>query len=65
MTERLDDLVKEMLEARRGHWPAIAKAAGVSTSWISQFVRGIIKNPGIETLRKLFEALKRGGGRAW
>jgi hypothetical protein len=49
--------VKALLESRRGDWPAICLAAGVSHSWISKFVRGHIDNPGYLTLRNLREHL--------
>lgn len=47
-------IVREALEARRGQWPELANAAGVSHSWISQFVRGKIPNPGVATLERLW-----------
>ncbi len=50
----LDDLVRRMLAERRGDWPRIAREADVSHSWISQFVRGKIDNPGYATLRRLY-----------
>ena len=58
MKTQLDSKVRAALEARRGDWPAIAQRAGVSHSWLSQFVRGLIPNPGIETLRAVAAALK-------
>lgn len=53
MSTDLDVQVRRLLEARRGDWGSIASAADVSHSWISQFVRGLIPNPGFNTLRKL------------
>lgn len=50
----LDDLVRRMLAERRGDWPRIAREADVSHSWISQFVRQKIDNPGYATLRRLY-----------
>lgn len=58
--KHLDQNVKDMLQARKGKWRHIAQTAGVSESWVSQFMRGIIPNPGIETLRKLHRAMKEG-----
>lgn len=53
MSISLDTDVRAALEARRGEWRLIAEQANVSHSWISQFVRGKIPNPGFETLRGL------------
>lgn len=58
MTTDLDAEVRRQLEQRRGIWPVIAIEAGISHSWISQFVRGRIPNPGYQTLKKLHSALK-------
>jgi len=49
----LDIEVKTALEARRGDWKQIAEESGISYSWISQFVREKIPNPGFATLRDL------------
>jgi len=57
MNAGLDITVREALQRRRGEWPALAEQAGVSHSWISQFVRGRIPNPGYRTLQKLAGAL--------
>ena len=60
----LDAEVRRQLEERRGRWPTIAVEAGISHSWISQFVRHRIPNPGYATLCKLQDALEdkgRGG----
>lgn len=53
----LDQRVKDALDSKRGDWPGIAEKAGVSHSWISQYVRGKIPNPGFETLKRLHGAL--------
>lgn len=53
MENELDSQVRDALLARKGDWPRIARKAEVSHSWISQFVREKIPNPGIETLRRL------------
>jgi len=52
----LDVIVRDMLEARRGHWLQVAKKSGVSRSWFTQFMNGKFPNPGIDTLRKIYEA---------
>jgi transcriptional regulator with XRE-family HTH domain len=57
MSTELDTEVRAMLEKRRGDWKRIAADAEVSHSWISQFVRGLIPNPGYATLKKLREYL--------
>ena len=53
METELDTKVRAALERRRGEWKAIAERAGISHSWISQFVRNKIRNPGYATLRDL------------
>jgi len=57
MSTELDIEVRTLLEQRRGDWKRIAADAEVSHSWISQFVRGLIPNPGYVTLKKLREHL--------
>lgn len=57
MDTDLDTQVRELLEKRRGDWPTIATASGVSYSWLSQFVRAKIPNPGYVTLKKLHAVL--------
>jgi transcriptional regulator with XRE-family HTH domain len=56
MEKPLDLIVKDILEARRGEWQAISEEANVSHSWLSKFVNGHIPNPGLATLRKVYEA---------
>ena len=56
----LVDELKVILEARRGDWQKIADDSQlVSHSWISQFMRGLIANPGYGTLVKLRAYLER------
>lgn len=52
--------LRDRLADARGQWRAIAEASGISYSWLSQFARGIITNPGYVTLCKLRPALPRG-----
>jgi len=52
-----DEAVRKGLDARRGEWKEIAASAGVSHSWISQFVRGLIANPGYRTLETIQRVL--------
>jgi len=53
----LDLEVRELLDARRGDWQRIAEGAAISHSWISQFMRGKIPNPGFATLSNLRDHL--------
>ena len=57
MDIELDTQVREALQQRRGDWPQIAAKAEVSHSWISQFVRHKIPNPGYATLKRLHAEL--------
>ncbi len=61
---RLDDRVRALLVAKKGDWPRIALKADVSHSWISQFVRGKIPNPGFATLTRLEAELLADGAPA-
>jgi transcriptional regulator with XRE-family HTH domain len=53
MSKPLDIEVRELLEQRRGTWASVARECEISHSWISQFVRGKIPNPGFVTLSRL------------
>jgi transcriptional regulator with XRE-family HTH domain len=53
MNLSLDADVRAALQKRRGEWKLIAEQSKVSHSWISQFVRGKIDNPGYATLKSL------------
>lgn len=57
MRIEFDSELRERLDKMRGEWPRIAAKADVSHSWLSQFARDKIPNPGIVTLRKLCDAL--------
>lgn len=57
MSTPLDIEVREALERKRGEWKRVAADTGVSYSWISQFVRGKIPNPGFATLTCLRDKL--------
>jgi transcriptional regulator with XRE-family HTH domain len=52
-TPDTDEVVRGLLNARRGEWESIARKAGVSYSWVSKFMNDHIPNPGNTTLRKL------------
>jgi transcriptional regulator with XRE-family HTH domain len=57
--EALDTQLKASLDKRRGDWKQIADASGISYSWLSQFVRDKIPNPGYATLQKLAATLQK------
>jgi len=59
MENNLDTQVRELLESRRGEWPAIAEGSNVSYSWLSKFANGHIPNPGLVTLRELHQFLTK------
>ena len=44
---------REELNARRGDWPAVAEATGLSYSWVCKFARGRYRNPGIAHVQAL------------
>lgn len=59
MSKPLDVEVRAALERKRGAWKRVAADTGVSYSWISQFVRGKIPNPGYATLVRLRDELAK------
>jgi len=59
MSTPLDIEVRAALEQKRGAWKRVAADAGVSYSWISQFVRNKIPNPGYATLVRLRDELAK------
>lgn len=61
MSQELDIEVRSLLQAKRGEWRRIANEGGVSYSWVSQFVRGKIPNPGFATLKRLHRLMKTAG----
>ena len=50
--------VRELLHARKGDWPALARQAGVPYSTMSKIAQGFIENPRIETVDKLLAVLR-------
>ena len=52
------------LQASRGHWPEIARNAGVSYSWIVKFANEKIPDPRIGSLERLQVALSSRAGSA-
>lgn len=61
--ERDAAALREQLNACRGQWPLIALSGEVSHSWLSQFARGLIPNPGVATLQRVHAALSEFTGR--
>ena len=64
MDTELDTRLRAELDRRRGDWPRISKDADVSHSWVSQFVRGKIPNPGYATLKRIQAALSASADQA-
>ena len=54
----MDKLI-ELLDARRGKWPAIAKASGVNISTICRIADGTTKYPRHETVQSLISAARK------
>lgn len=52
-TPDTDEVVRDLLNGRKGEWESIATKAGVSYSWVSKFMNSHIPNPGNTTLKKL------------
>lgn len=48
---------RERLGGYKGSWPEIAVAGGVSYSWLQKFACGRIKNPTIDSLQGVINAL--------
>lgn len=59
MHTNLDQIVRELLAARKGDWQALSEASDVSYSWLSKFFNGHIPNPGFATLKKLHDELTK------
>lgn len=53
----LDQIVFRKLDSLRGWWFLISRRSGISYSWITKFMSGHVKNPGILTLRVLRNCL--------
>ena len=45
--------VKAELERRRGEWPALCEATGISYHWLTKLARGVIRDPGISKIDRL------------
>jgi len=53
MEQTLLDFVLESLEASRGRWPEIAKAAGVPYHTLTKIAQRQIGNPGVRHIQQL------------
>ena len=56
LTQRRDQIIIELRRVE-GRWPEVSRISGVSHSWISQFARRKIQNPGVETLERVAGAI--------
>jgi len=59
MSKNLDTEVRAALTRHKGNWFKIAYISGVSAAWVSQFQRGLILNPGIQTLRDVMAGVRK------
>jgi hypothetical protein len=50
---------RERLVALRGHWPDVAKAAGLSYSWVQKFGYAQIPNPTVNSLAAVVDGIDR------
>lgn len=58
-------LLQTRLQRRRGEWPSIAQAAGLSYWWVMKVGQGKIAEPGLRKVEKLVAELDaRDQGRA-
>jgi transcriptional regulator with XRE-family HTH domain len=62
MPARLDDQIRRLLNKRRGDWPRIAAASGVSYSWLTKLAQGTLANPSYMRLERVLEQLNKGPG---
>lgn len=45
--------LRASLQRRRGDWPALCKATGLSYWWVTKFAQGRIREPGLSKVEKL------------
>lgn len=50
--------LQKQVRRNRGRYKELSQLSGVSWSWISQFGRGLIRNPTIKTVGAIEAALK-------
>jgi transcriptional regulator with XRE-family HTH domain len=53
----LDQSARDLLLARRGDWPRIAQATGISYGWITKFAQNVGGDPSYKRLRQLHDYL--------
>lgn len=54
---KLKPLLKKGIESHRGHWPEIARRAGVSYSTITHIMQNSNDNPGLDTIQAILNVL--------
>ena len=45
--------LRSALHSRKGDWPAICSATGLSYWWLTKFAQGRIRDPGLSKVEKL------------
>lgn len=50
---------KAFLKTKKGYWPHLAEKVGVTPQWISKFMKGDIKEPGINKISAILEYAKK------
>ncbi len=45
--------VRTELQRRKGDWPTLCKTAGLSYWWLTKFVQGRIREPGLSKIERL------------
>lgn len=45
--------VRASLQSRKGDWPAICAATGLSYWWLTKFAQGRIREPGLSKIERL------------
>ena len=55
------ELTKQYLLSKKGHWPEIEKATGISTQWMSNFVRGFYKSNKATHVKDILEYARAEG----
>lgn len=56
MESMIDSLVTK-LATHRGRWPVLAEVSGVPISTLRKIAQGVVKNPRVDTVDKLLQAL--------
>ncbi len=45
--------IRASLQSRKGDWPAICTATGLSYWWLTKFAQGRIREPGLSKIERL------------